>query len=334
MNTAAATVLFLTAVQLMAAAYHPVGKIQIGGDGGWDYAAMDADARRLYVSHGTHVVVVDPDGGKVVGDIPDTPGVHGIAIATKLNRGYTSNGRGNNVTIFDLKTLKTIGQVKVGQNPDAIWYDAASNRIFTFNGRSNDATVIDAASNQVVSTIPLGGKPEFPAADGNGKIYVNIEDTHEIAEIDMAKASVTRRYPLTGCEEPSGLAMDTKKRRLFSVCGNKVMVVSSPDSGRVVATLPIGDGADGAGFDAGTGLAFSSNGEGTLTVVQELSGKFEVMETVKTQRGARTMAVDSKTHKIYLPTAEFGPAPAPTAQQPRPRPSTAPGSFMLLVIGQ
>ena len=334
MNTTAATLLFLTAVKLMAAPYHAVGKIQIGGDGGWDYATMDADARRLYVSHGTHVVVLDPDAGKVVGDIPDTPGVHGIAIAAKLNLGYTSNGRANSVTIFDLKTLKAIGQVKVGQNPDAIWYDAASNRIFTFNGRSNDATVIDAASNQVVSTIPLGGKPEFPAADGNGKIYVNIEDTHEIAEIDMAKGSVTRRYTLTGCEEPSGLAMDTKKRRLFSVCGNKVMVVSTPDSSKVVATLPIGESADGAGFDAGTGLAFSSNGDGTLTVVHEVSGKFEVMETVKTQRGARTMAVDSKTHKIYLPTAEFGPAPAPTAQQPRPRPSAVPGSFMLLVVGQ
>ena len=336
MKTTTATLLSLTAVILMAApnGYHAVGKVHIGGAGGWDYAMMDSEARRLYVSHATHVVVVDADSEKVVGDIPDTPGVHGIAIATKLNRGYTSNGRSNNVTIFDLKTLKMVGQVKVGQNPDAIWYEAAPNKVFTFNGKSNDASVIDAATNQVVATIPLGGKPEFPAADGRGKLYVNIEDTHEMAEIDAVKLSVTKRYTLTGCEEPSGLAMDTKNRRLFSVCGNKVMIVSNPDSGKVLATLPIGEGADGAGFDAGSGLAFSSNGEGTMTVVHEISGKYEVLETVKTQPGARTMAVDTKTHKIYLPTAQFGVPSAATAQQPHPRPPVLPDSFVLLVVGQ
>ncbi|MEO8127561.1 MAG: YncE family protein [Bryobacteraceae bacterium] len=336
MKTTRAALLFLTALTVIAASngYRSMGRISIGGDGGWDYLTVDSEARRLYVSHATHVAVVDLDSEKVVGDIPDTPGVHGVAIARALNRGYTSNGRANNVTVFDLQTLKLVAQVATGQNPDAIWYDSASNKVFTFNGRSKDATVIDAATNQVAATIPLGGKPEFPAADGHGKIYVNIEDTHEIAEIDVAKLSVTKRYVLSGCEDPSGLAMDSKSRRLFSVCGNKVMAVSDPDSGKVVASLPIGAGADGAGFDADLGLAFSSNGEGSLTVVHKVAGKYEVMETVKTQRSARTMAIDPKTHKIYLSAAELGPAPAPTAQQPRPRPQPLPGTFGVLVIGR
>lgn len=326
----------LAAISAMAASagFHVAGKLQIGGDGFWDYLTMDSDSRRLYVSHGTHVTVVDVDTEKAIGDIKDTSGVHGIAIAPKLNRGYTSNGRSNNVTVFDLKTLKEVGRIKTGQNPDAILYDPHSNRVFTFNGRSNDASVIDASTDKVVATIPLGGKPEFPATDGHGKIWANIEDTHEIAEIDTAKAVVTKRYSLTGCEEPSGLAMNVKGRRLFSVCGNKVMVVSDPDAGKIVATLPIGEGADGAGFDPGLGLAYSSNGEGTLTVVRESGGKYEVVENAPTQRGARTMAVDTKTHKIYLPTAQFGPAPAPTKETPRPWPSITPGSFVVLVVTQ
>jgi len=333
---ATACFLFLTAATLMAAAngHHVLGKIQIGAEGGWDYVTMDSAARRLYVSHATRVFVVDADSEKVVGEIPDTPGVHGIAVAPKLNRGYTSNGRSNNVTIFDLKTLKVLGQAPTGQNPDSIVYDAPSNRVFTFNGRSNDATAIEAGTGKAAATIPLGGKPEFAVSDGKGKIYVNIEDTHEVAEIDTGKLAVTKRYSLTGCEEPSGLALDIKHRRLFSVCANKVMVMSEPDSGKVIAAVPIGQGTDGAGFDAERGLAFSSNGEGTLTVVGEVSGKYEVVETVPTQRGARTMTLDPKTHKIYLPTAQFGPTPAATPQQPRPRPAALPDSFMLLVVGQ
>lgn len=328
--------LFIAAVTLTAApdSYHVTGKIQIGGEGGWDYVTMDSAGRRLYVSHATRVVVVDPDAEKIVGEIPDTAGVHGIAIAPKLNHGYTSNGRSNNVTVFDLKTLKATGQIATGQNPDAILYEPSANKVFTFNGRSKDATVIDAGTEKVVATIPLGGKPEFAQADGKGKIYVNIEDTHEMAEIDAKNNSVTKRYTLTGCEEPSGLAIDTGKRRLFSVCANKVMIVSDPDAGTVVATVPIGQGADGAGFDAGRGLAFSSNGDGTLTVVRGSGTKYEVAETVQTQRGARTMAVDSKTHKLYLPSAQFGATPAATDQQPRPRPAIVPGSFMLVVVGQ
>src|SRR5580765_2044396 len=206
--------------------YHVAGEIKIGGDGSWDYLTMDSATRRLYVSHATHVAVVDVESGKVVGDIPDTPGVHGIAIAPELNRGFISNGRSNNVTIFDLKTLKSISQVPTGENPDGIRYDPVSSRVFTFNGRSKNSTAIDAKTGMVVATIALPGKPEFPVADGKGKVYVNIEDTNEIVEIDAAKASVSKKYALTGCDGPSGLAIDAKDRRLFSVCSNRVMAVS------------------------------------------------------------------------------------------------------------
>jgi DNA-binding beta-propeller fold protein YncE len=332
-----AHVIALTAAALVAAAdsYHVLGKVQIGGEGGWDYLTMDSAAHRLYVSHATKTVVVDVDSEKVVGEIPDTPGVHGIAVAPELNRGWTSNGRGNNVTVFDLNTLKASGHIGTGQNPDAIQYDAPSKRVFTFNGRSKDATVIDASSGNVVGTIPLGGKPEFSASDGKGKVYVNIEDTHEVAEIDAAKGAVSKRYVLEGCEEPSGLAMDTKGRRIFSVCGNKVMLVSDPDAGKVIATVPIGGGADGAGFDPGSGLAFSSNGEdGTLTVVRKNGNTYEVVETVKTAKGARTMTVDAKTHKLYLSMAQYGPTRAATTEKARPRPPILPGSFSVLVVGQ
>ena len=328
--------LFFFTAALVAAAdgYHVIGKIHIGGEGGWDYATVDSAARRLYLSHATRVVVVDPDAGKVVGEIADTAGVHGIAIAPKLNHGYTSNGRSNNVTVFDLKTLKAVGQIATGQNPDAILYEPSTNKVLTFNGRSKDATVIDASTNAVVATIPLGGKPEFAQTDNKGKIYVNIEDTHEMAEIDARNNTVTKRYNLAGCEEPSGLAFDVRNRRLFSVCANKVMIVSDPDAGAVVATVPIGQGADGAGFDEERGLAFSSNGEGTVTVVRGSGSKYAVAETVQTQRGARTMTVDQKTHKLFLPTAEFGATPAVSEQQPRPRPSIVPGTFMVVVVEQ
>jgi DNA-binding beta-propeller fold protein YncE len=309
-------------------------QILIGGAGGWDYLTVDSEARRLYVSHSTRVNVVDLESGKVVGEIPDTSGVHGIAIAPQLGRGFVSNGRSNDATIFDLKTLKTLGHVKTGENPDAILFDPASGRVFTFNGRSKDATVFDAASGKVESTIPLGGKPEFSASDGAGRVYVNIEDTAEVAVIDSRKLAVTKRYSLAPCDEPSGLALDVKDHLLFSVCGNKLMTISDPESGKVVATLPIGQGADGAGFDPTTRTAFSSNGEGTLTVVREVAGKWAVAETVTTARGARTMAVDGKTHAVYTPTAEFGPAPAPTKETPRPRPSIVDGSFKVLVISQ
>jgi YVTN family beta-propeller protein len=314
--------------------YHVVKEIKIGGEGGWDYLTMDPAARRLYVSHATKVVVVDVDSGKIVGEIPDTPGVHGIAIADTLNRGFVSNGRGNSVTIFDLKTLKLISQVKTGQNPDAIQYEAGSGKVFTFNGRSKDSTVIDAKTGNVESTIPLGGKPEFSAADGKGKIYANIEDTHEIVEIDAKKMSVSKRYTLTGCEEPSGLAMDVTKRLIFSVCGNQVMAISNPDTGKVIASPAIGDGADGAAYDPGRGLAFSSNGQdGNMTVVGEVSGKWQVVETVQTKKSARTITIDPKTHLLYLPAATYGPPPEAAAGQKKGRPPMVPDSFELLVVG-
>jgi DNA-binding beta-propeller fold protein YncE len=274
------------------------------------------------------VVVVDLDTEKVVGDIPDTPGVHGIAVAPELNRGFVSNGRGNNVTIFDLKTMKPAGTVATGENPDSIRYDSVSGRVFAFNGRSKSATVIDAKSGAVAATIPLPGKPEFSVADGKGKVYVNIEDTNELAEIDAAKATMTKKYSLSPCESPSGLAIDAKKRRLFSVCSNRLMSVSDPDAGKVVDTPAIGAGPDGAAFDAATGLAFSSNGDGTLTVVHEAGGKWEVVENIATERGARTVALDEKTHKVYLPTAQTAPA------QGGGRPTFIPNTFKVVVVGK
>jgi len=309
-----------------------IKEIKVGGDGGWDYLTMDSSARRLYVSHTNVVAVVDPDKGVVVGTIADTMGVHGIALAPELNRGFTSNGRGNNVTIFDLKTLKPLSQVMTGQNPDSIRYEPKSGRVFTFNGRSNDSTAIDAKSGMVVGTIPMGGKPEFSVADDKGHVYVNIEDRSEIVEVDAAKAAVTKRYSLKpSCDGPSGLAIDVKKRRLFSVCGgNRIMAISDPDSGKVVASVAIGPGTDGAAFDPSTGYAFSSNGgDGSLTIVQETGGKWGVVENIATARGARTMTLDEKTHNVYLPVAD--PMPAAAGQRGR---GFLPDSFKVLVVGK
>jgi len=263
-----------------------------------------------------------------VGDIPNTPGVHGIALAPELNRGFISNGRANTVTIFDLKTLKSVGEARTGENPDSIRYDAVSGRVFTFNGRSKNATAIDAKAGAVVATIALPGKPEFSVADGKGKIYANIEDTAEVVEIDAAKGVMTKKYSISPCTEPSGMAIDAKNRRLFSVCANRLMVVSDPDAGKVIATPPIGAGSDGAAFDATTGLAFSSNGDGTLTVIQQTAGKYDVLENIATERGARTIALDEKTHHLFLPTARTAPA-APGA-----RPTFVPDSFTVLTVGK
>jgi len=324
----ALTTAAVAALSAAATGYHVTGEIQIGGEGGWDYLTMDSNARRLYVSHATHVVVVDIDSNKVVGDIPDTPGVHGIAIAPELNKGFISNGRGNNVTIFDLKTLKTIGTPATGENPDSIRYDATSGRVFTLNGRSKNSTVIDAKTGNVVGTIPLPGKPEFAVADGKGHIFVNIEDTNEIVDIDAAKATVAKKYALTGCEGPSGLAMDTKARRLFSVCSNRVMAISDHDAGKVVATPAIGAGSDGVAFDSNVGMAFSSNGDGTITVVQQTGGKYDVVENIASERGARTIAIDEKTHKIFLPTAKTAPSTGGG------RASFLPNTFKVIVVGK
>lgn len=327
--------MFTTTLCAADSGYHIIKRLKVGGEGGWDYLTVDSAARRLYISRSTHVMVMDLENGKVIGDIPDTPGVHGIAVAPELNRGFTSNGKADTSTIFDLKTLKILGKVKTGGNPDAILYDPASKKVFTFNGRSGDATVFDAESGKVVRTIPLGGKPEFAATDGNGRIYVNIEDTGQVVEIDSLATRETRRFSLKPCEEPTGLALDPDHHRVYSGCHNRTMMVLDLTAGNVIATVPIGANVDGNGFDTGTGLAFSANGDGTLTVVHEASpGKFEVAETVTTQRGSRTMAIDPKTHNIYLPAAQFT-QPGESAQaDPRPRPVMVEGSFEVLVVGK
>ncbi|MGA9306199.1 MAG: YncE family protein [Candidatus Sulfotelmatobacter sp.] len=332
----ASLVVIVASVALAAAGpgYKVVNTFKIGGDGGWDYLIADAAARRLYISRATHVIVLDLDSGKAVGDIADTPGVHGIALAPELGRGFTSNGREGTVSIFDLKTLATISKVKAGENPDAILYDPATQRVFTFNGRSQDSTAIDAAKGTVLGTIKLDGKPEFAASDGKGEIFVNIEDKSELTAIDPNKLTVKSTWPLAPCESPSGLSMDRKNRRLFVGC-EKMMAVVNADTGKVLATPVIGDGVDATRFDEETGLAFASCGEGVLTVVREESPeKFSVAENVPTQAGARTMALDSKTHNVYLVTAKFGPPPAATADNPHPRRSILPDSFVVLVVGK
>jgi YVTN family beta-propeller protein len=315
--------------------YHVIGKIALGGEGGWDYLTVDEQSDRLFVSRGSHVAVVDLKTDKQVADIPDTQGVHGIALAAKLNRGFISCGKSDEAVIFDLKTLKVLDRIKTGANPDAILYDPFTKRVFTFNGRSNDATIIDAATGNVLATLPLGGKPEFATTDGAGAVYVNIEDTSEVVTIDPAKAVVTKRCSLKPGEEPSGMALDAKRHRIYSGCGNKIMTVLDPATCAVIATIPIGAHVDGNGYDPHSGLSFSANGEGTLTVAKETSpGKYEVLETVATQRGARTMAVDSKTHRVYLPTAQYGLQPAATQDNPRPRPPVIKDTFVILVVGK
>jgi DNA-binding beta-propeller fold protein YncE len=315
---------------------HVIKTYKLGGDGGWDYLEVDSDSHHLFISRATHVTVVDTDSGKPVGDIPDTPGVHGIALATEFGRGFTSNGREGTVTIFDLKTLNPISKVKdVGENPDAILYDPASQSVFTFNGHSHDSTAIEASTGKVIGKIPLDGKPEFAVSTGKGEIFVNIEDKNELTVIDPHTLKVKSTWPLAPCESPSGLAMDVKNRRLFAGCDNKMMAVVNADTGKVITTLPIGDGVDADRFDPVNGFAYASCGEGVLTVVHEDSpDKFSVVQNVPTEPRARTMALDKKTHNLYLVTAKFGPKPAPTAQEPKPRPPVLPDSFEVLVVGK
>jgi DNA-binding beta-propeller fold protein YncE len=318
-----------------ATGYHLLKRIEVGGEGGWDYLAIDSDVRRLYVSHSTHVTVIDADTGNRVGDIPDTNGVHGIAIASDLGRGFISNGRDGSVTVFDLKTLKTLSQVKVGTNPDAIIYDPATHRVFAFNRGSSDVSAIEAADLTVASPVALGGHPEFAAADGKGMIYVNLDDKSEVVALDSRKLIVKARWPVAPGEDPSGLAIDRQHKRLFIVCANKKMIVMNAENGSVLADLAIGGGTDAAAFDPETKLAFSSNGEGTLSIVHEDSAdKFSKVADVPTQRGARTMALDLKTHRVFLSTAQFGTPPAPTPERPHPRAPVLPGTFVILVFGK
>lgn len=319
-----------------AAGFHLLQEIAIPGEGGWDYLAVDAAARRLYVTHSTRVEVVDVDSGKIVGEITDLQGVHGVAWASELGRGFVSNGKSSTVTIFDLKTLQKLGEVKTtGENPDAILYDPKSARVFAFNHSGGNATVIAAATGEVVGTIELGGSPEFATSDFAGRIFVNIEDKSEVLAIDSGSLKVSARWPLAPCEEPSGMAIDRARHRLLIGCANRLAAVVDSDDGKLVTTLPIGEGVDANGFDPGTRTGFSSNGSGTLTVIGEDSpDRFRVLEEVATRRGARTMTLDETTHRVFLATAQFGPPPEATPEHPHPRPPLVPGTFVVLVYGR
>jgi YVTN family beta-propeller protein len=308
LKKASSIVLFSFLVTMASAAdYRITKKIPIPGQGSWDYVTVDEAARRLYVSHGTQVEVLDVDSGTVVGNIPNTPGVHGIAIAPDLGRGFVSNGQASTVTIFDLKTLKRIADVATGKKPDAIIFDPATSRVFAFNGESNSATAIDAATGKVAGTVDLGGGPEFASADGKGYVFDNLEDESLVLKIDSRKLRVEQRWPTAPCAKPASLAMDRENRRLFVGCRSKVMAVMNADTGQVITTLPIGDHVDATAYDPESKLIFNSNGEGTVTVIhQDGPDKYSVVETVKTLPRAKTMALDPKTHQLFLSTAESG----------------------------
>jgi DNA-binding beta-propeller fold protein YncE len=315
--------------------YHLIKKAKLGGEGGWDYLTVDAASRRIFISRGTHVIVVDADSGAAVGDIPDTAGVHGIALVAEMNKGFTSNGRAATATMFDMKTLKTLGEVKTDKDPDAIIYDGVSKRVFTFNGDAATATAIDAATGKAVGTIALGGGPEFAASDGKGHVFVNLEDKSELVKFDPLTLKVENRWLLAPCESPSGLAIDVEHEILVVGCHNKMMAFVDGNSGKVIGTIPIGQGVDANRFDGETGYAFASCADGTVTVAHEDSpDKFSFVETIATQRGARTMELDKSNHNLYLVSAEFGATPAPTAEHPRPRPAILPDTFTLLIYGK
>jgi DNA-binding beta-propeller fold protein YncE len=312
--------------------YHVLKKTTLGGDGGWDYLTFDEAGRRLYIARSNRVMVVDADQDKVVGEVANTPGVHGVALVPDKGHGYSSNGIDGTVTVFDLKTLEQLERIKVGRGPDAIIYDASTGRVFTFNAGTRDSTAIDVATNKVVGSVKLPGKPEFAVADGKGLVFVNIEDKDAIVAFDGKEMTVKNTWSLAPGKRPSGLAMDRENRRLFAVCSNQKMIVMDADSGKVVAEMKIGNGPDACTFDPEAKLAFSSNGEGTLTIVKEESpDKFEVVANVPTQAGARTMALDSKNHQIYLVTAR---QQADAGRAKGRRRSFQPGTFMVLVVGK
>jgi hypothetical protein len=326
------------APQSSGSGYHLLKKVVLGGMGGWDYLSADPVSHRVFISRGNHVMVVDAEGN-VVGDIPNLMGTHGAAIASEFNHGFTSNGGSNSVTMFDLKTLATISDIKLpdAMGPDGYIYDPASKRVFTFNGRSNNATAVDAKSGDVVAgSVPLGGKPEAAQADGAGHIFVNIEDKDQVLEFDSKTLMVMGTWPLAPCTQPSGMASDPAHKRLFIGCHNNMMAIMDSTTGKVVATEPIGPGIDADGFDPVTGFAFAScGGDGTITVVHEdTPDKYTVVDTIKTQAGARTMANDIANHNIYTVTAENAPAAAPTPDNPRPRPTQIPNTFTLLIYGR
>jgi hypothetical protein len=315
--------------------YHLVKKVKLGGSGGWDYLEVDPATHRLFISRATHVIVVDPEQGKIIGDIADTQGVHGIALADEFSKGFTTNGRTADSTIFDLTSLRVIGSAKTDKDTDAVIYDPFSRRVFTFNGDANTASAIDAVSGTLVSTFALGGGPEFGASDGKGKIFVNLEDKSSLVKFDAQTLKIENTWPLAPCESPSGLAIDAAHEILVVGCHNKLMTFVDGNSGKILGTVPIGQGVDANRFDPATGYAFASCGDGTLTIAHEDSPTaFSLVEMIQTQRGARTMALDYATHSVYTVTAEFGPTPAATPEHPRPRPTILPDTFTLLVYGR
>ncbi len=314
--------------------YKIIDQWKIGGDGGWDDLHVDSPAHRLYITHGARVDVLDTQTGKPVGAITGLHGTHGVALDTAGKFGYISDGRGNAVVVFDRATLATVATIPAGQNPDGIVFEPATQTVWAFNGRSNDVSVISAATQKVVATIPLPGKPEFPAVDGKGTVFDNIEDKSEIVRLNAKTEKITAVWPLTGCNSPSGLAFDPRGHRLFPVCDGKKMGVIDSKTGKTLATAAIGEGPDGAGWDATHKLAFASCGEGILSVIDASAPNYPTIENLPTQRSARTMAYDSAADRIYLVAAEFGPRPSPTAENPRPRPPVLPGSFTVLVVGR
>jgi DNA-binding beta-propeller fold protein YncE len=319
--------LLLTAIvcgaQTQASGDYKVTKTwKLGGDGGWDYLSVDSAGHRLFIARATRVMVVDTNSGKQIGEIPDTPGIHGVALVPDVGRGYTSNGREDMVSVFDFNSLAVQKKIKVGTRPDAIMYDPFSKRVFTFNASSQDTTAVDVTKNEVAGTLALGGKPEYAVTDEKGTVFVNIEDKSELVAFDPQKLAVKSRWKLAGCDEPTGLALDAKHRRLFAGCGNKVMAVVDADSGKVLATPEIGDGCDGTAFDAERGYAFASAHDGTITAIREESpSKFSHSQTVATQKGARTITIDQKTHQLFTVTADV------SADR-----KVAPDSFVVIVV--
>jgi len=334
MRRLVAATAFLLLATAARADFHVLRTAVVGGDGGWDYVRYDDGARRLFIARSTHVMVLDADSLTVVGDIPGTPGVHGVAFDAASGRGCTTNGRDTSVTIFDLKTLQPVARVKVGLRPDGLAWDPASRKVFVMNAGDGTASAVDLAAAKVTGTVVLHGQPEEAVADGAGRLYVNLEDSSAVVAIDTKSLAVVGRWSLAPGDGPSGIAFDRAHGRLFSVCDNKTMVVSDVKAGRVVTTLPIGGRVDGAAFDPERGLAFSSNGEGTVTVVHEDSpAAFHVVANVPTAMGARTIAYDPRGHRAFVVTAKFGTPPEPTPDQPRPRAPMVPGSFEVIVLG-
>ncbi len=321
--------------QSKSAGYRVVSQWKIGGEGGWDYMSIDPATGELYATRGKHVLVLNTDTGKVIADIPGFKGTHGVVFDAAGKYGYISDGGSNQVAVFDRHSHTVMEKVDTEMNPDGLLYEAFTGTVWAFNGSSHSATVIDTRSNKVLSTIPLPGKPEFPASDGKGSVFVNIEDKNLLEHLDAKSMKVLEEWPLAPCESPSGLAIDAQNEKLFSVCHDKVMAMTDGVSGKVVATATIGEGPDAAAFDPIRKLVFSSNGEGSLTILhQDSPTKYSVVANVPTQRSARTMALDEKTGKVYLVAAEFGPRPAPTAANPHPWPSIVPGSFVVLVVSR